>query len=473
MPTDRHLEVIEITDFSPGLWTAGGTLNMPSQGWQEMQGCRPEPGGGIRAAMEPTTWNLTGITNLATSTVLALISFGQQGAGGNDYRYIFLKETSGGDIQVWAHNGTSWSNIATHDYSAGSAGPYVQLDTFTKSTGVNYLLYTIWQNGTNTTVEGLWEINRSTDVETKVDTVIPTAMCVMDDRVALIEGSTVYFSTSGTTTMDHTNRFIDVNLSRWEPLIKAAVWISPSDLLLAADTWALVQGDIAVSPVVRSMNRSHRPSFLQNLDLTDLGIPFIEGGVGVMVTGDGNSFELVSGQLNGAAISIGDISQVGNFLLAPDGFCFDVRTKSWFTLPDLVAGNSVQYCNHRDEEIIAATETTNPTIYVYDPDEDTREDSYSIKTAPIRASDGRRVKIRQVQIPHISYNVGDTIAVTVNGTTRTHTVATVGKDTAVFLFREEGEILDVRVVSTANSASTEAPTIEALRIYKAPAHRSL
>lgn len=476
MPTDRHLQYAEIADFKPGLVTAGGTLLLPAQGFQTMTDCSPRPEGGVRAQTKPSAWTLTGITNLSTSKVKAAITFGGQGTGGADEHYVWMAETSGKTLDIWFDSGGwSWTKIKTHSYGA-HIEPTVRLDTFTKSTAVNYIMYIIWENGSNPGVEGLWEVNRTAHTSASVDvTMTPTALCVLDDIVAVASGSVIYFSVSGSTALDHVNRFINVQASRWEPLITSMTYIAPSDILCSSgDVWSLVEGTLLTGPTIRSLSDAHRPTFLQTLHLTEVGIPFYEAAVGIVVTADGNNFSRLSEQIDPASFSSsGDVSGIGNLLLAPNGFGFDLRSKSWFRFSALAAGQEVQYGDHRDQVIVAALSGTNPTIYTVDPSNATRASTWTIKTAPFRGENGRRIRIRSVQVSYLSYHASDTIAVTVNGTTRTFTATGAGKDVANFLFDEEAEILDVQVVATADSGSHQAPDMEALRIGRQEGHRSL
>lgn len=474
MPTDRHLDTVEITDFAPGLWSAGNSFLMPAEGWQTMTDCRPEVGGGVRAAMKPTTWSTTGITNLSTSSVLALISFGGQGTAGADERYIWMKDTTSTLIRVFrCVDDTTWTAVTTHAYDAADPGPLIQVDTFKKSSGTQYVLYIVWQNGQQLAIEGLWEIDRSAGTAAAVDTGIRTdSLCVMDDIAVIASGPTLYFSAPGTTTMDHVNRFLDVQASRWESIITGMVYMAPSDLLCATNStvWSRIQGSLETSPVVRSMSDAHTLQSLQNLNMSDTGILFFEQGVGIVATGDGSSFEVLSTQLESTDFSTGDISAQDNVIICPNGHAFDVRTRAWYRLSNITS-SLYHYNARRDNRIIVATSGVSPTFYEYVTGETSRASSYTLKSAPIRGADGRRTKIRQVQIVAQAFNTGDNFTVTVNGTARASGSLTAGRHIIPFLFREEAEVLDVQVVATA-AASGEAPQIEALRISRAMSHRS-
>lgn len=104
-------------------------------------------------------------------------------------------------------------------------------------------------------------------------------------------------------------------------------------------------------------------------------------------------------------------------------------------------------------------------------DDSDREGSFTFKTAPLRDPSGRSVEIREVQVYARSYDANATVAITVNGTTKTQTISSPGRQQLTFLFRERGETLDVQLVSTAGAPSAnEAPTIETVRIGWRPLH---
>lgn len=486
MPTDRHLEVIEITDFAPGYWSTGGALLIPAQGWQEMKDCRPEPGGGVRAAFKPTLWDVTTVhagTNLnrSTSVVLNLLQCS------NSERYLWLYNQSDGKINVYSWNGTDWTLVVAHTGSTGFTKPIVLVDTFlVTASGVDYVVYTINQNGDNSTQEGLWSINRTSKANVHESTAVGASniLCVMDDILVCSNGGrTLYYSTSGTMTMDTATRFIVVQGSRFNAGLTGALYSAPSDLMLgtSGSVWSLVQGDIAASPTVRSMSDAHPLTGVQQLHQTPLGICFIETGRGIFVTGDGNAFESLASQIDRSTWAVsatprtpGVLAVAGDFILAPHGLCMDIRTKAWFRLSDLVTNDNLMGQGYRrDGVLVTATPSTSFNVYQYDTTESSLASTYTLKTAPFRSQDGRRIKIRQVQVTYRSYHSGDTIAVTVNGTTRTVTITAAENGEAVFLFKEHGEYLDVQIVSTADTGSHQAPDIEAVRIGKVQTHRAL
>lgn len=117
--------------------------------------------------------------------------------------------------------------------------------------------------------------------------------------------------------------------------------------------------------------------------------------------------------------------------------------------------------------------TTGPGFYEFDSDSK-RVGQFTWQSAPLRGPNGRTVEIREVQVYARSYDTGATLAVTVNGVTKTQTVGdngVPGRDQLSFLFREHAEVLDVTIVSTAGTPSTnEAPTIQAVRIGWRPLH---
>lgn len=494
MPTDRHLEVIEISDFAPGLWTAGGTLLMPSQGWQTMENARPEPGGGLRACARPVAWDLTGLSAdvLANTLVLGILEIA------TNERYLWLRyEKSASStyaVQMYWWNGTTWAQVGANiAYDAADADPQqIMADTFLDTSGTDYVLFQVNHSADNSTTEGLYRAARNqSTTRTRIYSVgPPVCFAVNDDRILVSNGGrTIHFSAAGDSSAISTaTGFIVVQGSRFNAAITSITPMAPGDILVGTNgaVWSRIQGDISSEPNVRPMSDAHPCTFSQRLMLSDAGLAFIEENRGVFVTGDGSSFESLSEQIDGNVWpeiaqlrTVGHVVNTNRFFVTPGGYCYDLRTQSWFTIKALTdVASGVLYAHKREGTVIAAVGTVGSwTIQRYDMDESIRQASFTAKTAPIRGADGRRVKVRQVQVAAVGYHTNDTIVVTVNGTAKTYTFTAAGRQVIPFLFHEEGEMLDVTITSRsddyASTATHEAPTIEAMRIGKGLGHRSV
>ena len=96
--------------------------------------------------------------------------------------------------------------------------------------------------------------------------------------------------------------------------------------------------------------------------------------------------------------------------------------------------------------------------------DETRNETWEWRSAPLRSPDGRQLIIREVQIPVHAFNAAtSTLAVTVGGTTITRTLGA-GRSVESFLFRVRGEHLDITVKAKSNAADVEAPMIEGVRV---------
>lgn len=493
MPTDRHLEYIEIPDFSPGLHDAGSTFLVPSTGWRKMEDCRPEPSGGLRAAFKPTEeWDLSTISSTVRShcEILAVMEIT------SSERYIWLRYDNAADttddpsgtydVRIYWWNGTTWDQLADPiAYLVGDTKPRaIMADTFTDVFNIENVEFII--DSPNADAQGLWVFARnSSAAPSNTYSGAVSVMAVNDDRILINNGGrTLFFSDSLDAGSIETADFLVIQGSRFNSAITGILPISPSDIMIGTNgaVWSRVQGDIASSPTVRGLSDAHPCTTPQQLHLSDAGVPFIEDSRGIYVTGDGSQFECISTQLDGNHFqtdadlrTVGSIVNCGTFLFAPGGYVFDLRTKSWFTLSDINVADTgfVSFGHRQNGRVIVATKGTSPHIYSYDTDESHLAHTWTARTAPIRSTDGRRVRIRQVEVPLLANHDGDTLAVTVNGHTLTHTLEA-GRGTEVFYFNQESEMLDVTITATANTVNQEAPMIEVLRIGKNQiAHRSL
>ena len=169
MPVNSHLRWAEITDFTPGLYEAGGTFLMPQNAAQTMLDCEAVPGGGLRAFFKGgATVPTTGITNAATSVIIAMGVSDSPGSGGagtyGPDRYAMLFEPSTKVTRVYRLNqaqetpDTSWELLkatTAADLAVARAGSFAP---FVDSTGTQYMLFVI---RTGSSDSGLWYCQRS------------------------------------------------------------------------------------------------------------------------------------------------------------------------------------------------------------------------------------------------------------------------------------------------------------------------
>lgn len=489
MPSNRHLEFADVDDFTPGLFTAGDWL-VPPTAAQTMTDCHPEVGGGLRAAAKPTSFSTTGLAS-SNERVIGLYARGaialRAGIGDASDRYVWTYNTSDNKIRVYrwdeTNADTSWSVIHTHAAVSATPNP-VQADSFVDASGVAYVVYTIAQTGTD---DGLWSIKYSDGTVTKqLGTIFPLAVAVQDDRILVGDQWNIRFSDSQSVSSFPSANELPVQASRQGNQIMSITPFAPGDLLLGTrySPWTMIQGDIT-DPIVRTQSPARTIGWPQYAVFTEAGLAFIAPSQGVFLTSTGESFEDISAQLDRSIwvqggsllgdVGGGTLGYIGPFLLAPHGYLFDFRTKSWFR-SSVLAGAKGHFHTHGDSnyrQLFAATGDVAYSLYTIDAKESARWNTYTWKSAPLRRPDGRQVEIREVQVYARSYDASATIAVTVNGTTRTVTLGAAGKHQANFLFSERDEVLDVQVVPTAAGGSVEAPSIEVVRIGSQSRHTLL
>lgn len=486
MPSAKHLEWAEITDFAPGIFTAGDWL-MPASAAQTMTDCHPEVGGGLRAFQKPVSFPTTNI-NQTTNRVIGIYSRGgialRAGVGDANDRYVWTYDSSTTQVKVWRWDETAavsqWSLIKTH--TASNAPNPVIADTFVDAAGVAYVVYTLYQVGAD---DGIWSIRYSDAAVTKqVASVIPGALAVQDDRIIFGTGSTLRWSDSQSVSSFPAANNLPVQLSRQGSTILAITPFAPSDLYIGTrfSAWTMVQGDIT-NPIVRTMSDEYTVGWGQFIVQTSAGLAFIAKDQGIIASGNGSTFVELSKQidrsiwtspnaLNGD-VGGGRLGHVAPFLVAPHGYIFDFRTKSWFQSSVLngAKGSFHSWGDKNTRSLFCATGDIAFNLWVIDADEQARDTTFTWKGAPLRHQSGRQIRIREVQLYGRTYDTDATLAVTVNGVTRSSGVlGAAGKKQVSFLFDESDEVLDVRVVSTAGSTA-EAPSLEVVRIGARPGHQ--
>lgn len=470
-PVNRHLEWAEVTDFSPGLWTAGSSMQMPATAAQVMTDCIPQPAGGLRAAIKPTAVPTTNLT--ASDQVVHLFTLpGTLGLN------RFLWTYNGTNTRVWRMDSSAgaivWTLLKTHTAAANAT---VVADSFMDSAGVVYVVYSLGVG----TDQGVWSITVSTNTVTNRLSAAVQVLCVQDDRIIAVTpstgsvfGNTLRFSDSQSVSSFPAANALPIQVSRAGAVsgVQTIIPSAPSDLLIGfgATPWVVVQGDIT-SPVVRSMSDARTPSGAQKGVYTPEGLVF-QSAETVFVTNDGTNFDDLSAQIATSAIPTGQLMYLDRLLVAGGGYAFDFTTHSWFKLSDIPL-HSKGWGNVGNAVLSSAASGTSFAMWDYFAAADsTRKSTYTWKGAPLRRPDGRQVEIREVQVYAETLDASAQIAVTVNGTTRTVVPTSVGKEMHSFLFVERAEVLDVQVVPTAGSAANEAPRVEVVRIGYGKGHQT-
>lgn len=495
-----HFEWAEL-DFDGGLWSVGGYI-IPPNGAAVMTDCYPLPTGGLRAWAKATTRTRAGIPD--THIPLAIFSrggiglrSGAEGSGTDFYLATKRDDIDRGYLWRWDESDdvtpyTAWELLRTFDAGSGSVG-LAQFCIFQPSGGELAVYMTYAQNGSDD--EGLWRIDYDDGAMSHIKhTPSPRALTTHQDRIVWGEfasgGTRIWYTDPGDDTVDPAN-FNDVvpDLD-----LSANVWAKSffGELLLGkrGAPLTLVQGDIT-DPVVRLMSNTHHPTSIQGVSELPEGITYAALNDGYFVTQTGVQVDPLSPQIDPAKIAgrsalIGSISTnagqtifASPFFLTPTGHIYDYRTKSWFrtsewggagTRPRAKAMNFEKHADEMDVHLAPEEEDFEILEFSASESQMERKDRYTYQGPPLRHPSGRRLVMREVQIPCRIHSDGARMEVTVNGTTRVIDDLDGGRDILRFPFMEESEYLDVTVRAFSGDADVEAPTLETIRLGTQPGH---
>lgn len=512
MPTNRHLRVQEITNFAPGLFENADWL-MPATGAQEMTDCYPQVGGGLRAFFKGTDLSVSGIANPTQERAIGVYARGgiplRSGAAGiaRDRYLMTYRATAGGYrprlyrmdesaaastwTQIFVDSGSNEFNIATSDNDAPNKAVFRFFRLSAGSPDDAYVLFTMQYVGATTRGPGLYRLNyndvaasqKAVELTTSVTGATrPSGPLAVHQSRVMVGGGTnrdnLIWSDAGTVTFGASN-FLPVEPNQDLPGFVAMHALPPSDLVILKEGAPMVsvQGDIA-DPTVVQMIEGVAPGGqgAQDFGRAPTGLTFVATD-GYVYEGFGSSVRNLSQQLGGFAGQTdlsgpGDTNFINEYLFAPNGYVLHIPTQSWFKQTRIAGAiHNVE----RSTRTIWGPVGTGVSFALRSlspfPGQ-TRMNTYSWKSAPLRSPDGREIEIREVEVVAKSYDASATIAVTVGGTTVTKTLGVAGRQDVSFLFVARDEVLDIRVVSSAASSAVEAPSLEAVRFYTRSGHQT-
>lgn len=511
MPSNRHLTVREISDFSPGLWENADWL-MPPSGAQEMSDCYPQVGGGLRAFFKGTDLSASGITNASQERVIGAYARGgvplRSGAAGTGVdRYLMTYRASAGAYrprlyrmdgsagdstwtQVYVDAGTNEFNAATSDDNTPDKAAFRFFRLAAGSPNDAYVILSMKYRAATTRGPGIYRLNYNDATASQKAVELTTSVAgsarpcgpltTHQARVMIgggAQGETIIWSDEGTVTFGASN-FLGVEPNQDLPGFVAMHALPPSDLFILKEGAAMVSVQGAITdPTVQQMAEGIAPggSGKQDFGRTPSGLTFIATD-GYVYEAAGSSVTNLSQQLGAFAnqsdfAGPGDTNFINEFLFAPNGYVFHLPSKSWFKQTRLAgATHNVE----RSTRTIWGPVGTGASFALRSispfPGQQ-RLNTYSWKSAPLRSADGRQLEVREVQVVAKSYDTNATIAITVGGTTVTKTLTTAGRQEVSAYFTARGEVLDIRVVPTAASSAVEAPSIEAVRFYSRSGHQ--
>lgn len=508
MPSDRHLTVTEIADFTPGLYENPTTWLMPVTAAQEMTDCYPQPGGGLRAFYKGTDFSVTGIVDPTHERPIGIYTRGgvaqRSGAPGDGVdRYLMTYRFSAGATkprlyrmdgsnnesvwtQIFATSGTTEFNLATSDNNFPQKASF---RTFRLADGTAYVVFTVTYVGAQPGGPGLYKLLYS-DLSSaqKAVEVISSVVGITNPQGALavhqarvitsggVTGDTIIWSDAGALTFSAPN-FLSVEPNQALPGIIAIRPQPPSALLLVKEGAPMVTvNGVITSPTVYALAEGVAPGGTgkQDMGQTPQGSILIATDGYIYLT-DGNVVTNLSEQLGSFAgqadfVGPGDTNFVNEFLFCPNGYVLHWPTKAWFK-QTRIAG-AIHAVERYNRAIFGPVGTgVSFAMRSMSPfPASARMNTFAWTSAPLRDPSGRQIEIREVELIVKAFDANATLAVTVNGVTITKTVQA-GRQSTGHLFKGRGQVLDVRVVSTAGNSANEAPAIEAVRIKSHSGHQ--
>lgn len=506
MPVNTHLQWFDINDFTPGLWESDavkGRFAAPPNAFRTMQGYMPIKGGGVRAAFKPnTTISMSGIgANEFITGIWARNGVFRSVANGgtaNDSTDIVIatKNTSDFKVRIYRRDGTvagpAWSLRSTSAATASVGHQITDFAYFKDTAGVEWLAISVFG-----TAVYLMRFDFATTSNTGNDGLVSTMtstftgpICVSQNRILVGGGNddSINWTNVGVTTGIGGTNFLKVASNRAEANVSIISNIEPSDILVGKEgaPWVAINGDItSTSTPVREMAGDH----LQRQDKQQVprvpgGIAFIEGDGRVFVTNDGRSFQSISDQLSQfglfitpSMIGTGTMAYLNSLLFAPGVFSgtvpsgcriYDFDCGAWHTITDIdyVFGWADPYGGN----VWLANHTTTPAIVgVNVMGGGSRQTGGVLRTVEFADKLGRNVDIREVQL-FVDCTTASTFVVELldqsGASVVTRTVSAVtNKQMVQFLFpNTKSEYLSVKVTTSADNGSSEAPRIERMRL---------
>lgn len=499
MPVNKHLNWVDLTDFSKGLYDEQSSTKQllgPSGALVICTDYEPRVEGGLRAFFKGAALTTSGLTSPTTAQCLGIWA----NAGLSDRTgistalgYDRLISYIGSDFKArvgrmdGTNDETTWKS-AFLDGVAGSqqASEHTEFALFKTTAGV---LYGVWVQRAGG-AKGVYTIQfdytgaagaNGDGTVTKRQT-FQGPITVSQARILMADSTIIYYTDTGDVLITSTStQQVIVAPNRPNAKVSMLHGNAPSDLLVGFQgaPWYAVQGDISnTGTAIREMGDDHHQrTHYQHPVRVPGGIAFIEPGGRIYIT-DGRTFRSVSDQIAKFAVDVGNgfgpgqLAFADHYLFAPGGHVHDLDTGAWFK-SSLLTDSAFHFFDGSGS-IYMANAATGISLAIQRIFEGgdatvTRCSSATIQTIPFRDAAGRDVRIQEVQIDYHAY-VTSTITVSIldsSGNTLDHQSLTVAAGTtmASFLFSALPDRYEsVKVATSADDGSSETVTIEAVRI---------
>lgn len=504
MPSDQHLQWFDVDDFTPGLWESTGVRNefaAPPNAFVTLTDYQPMKGGGIRAFFLATAVGTSGVVAPTTEECSGIYASqkqtrpGKTGGGTESFDALMVTHSSV-DLKHriyrmdQANDEVVWKLVNASAAGTDTAYRCTCFEQFQRATGVDTVVYVLSINHGD---RGLWTVGYAYGAAGAAPDNVATKLQTWDGPLAISQGrilvgghldARIHYSDVGATSYTNPTQYLDVHRSRSDADLSIISAIAPDDLLIGKTgaPWVEINGDVSVaSTPVREMGAEHvTHRHRQQAPRVPGGIAFIEGNGRVFVT-DGRTFRSISDQIKridanpgGGLLGNGQLAFNNDFLFVPGGYVYDFVTNSWFKQSSLATS---QFHWRNESEVWLASPGSSFDVKrmgLFRSAGSTRASTGVIQTVPYADKTGRNVDIREVQLFVNTYAASEIKVELIDQTdaisvTRYATVTTAKKELVKFLFPyTKSEYLSVRITPRSIDGTSEAPTIERLRIGFGP-----
>jgi len=502
MPVNTHLTWVEVSDFTSGLWDVESPAELLSdkQAFSVLTDWEPQIEGGLRAFYTGTSLDVSTIGSSSSQVATGIFSRGGAvGTAGQDNdQFLATINPANGRAHLYrmdlANGDTGWTSM--WDDGSDDATVVSQVSEFVQFVQNNGDTWLMWvkRGGNN---QGVYSIKVASGAS---DTSNTTAAASVSKRYATIgpivtsqgrflwaDGRNINWSDLGSILYAAGDGANTQQIGEGEPdgIIGMLSQRAPADLLvgLAGAPWYEINGSIAdVGVPIRAMGDDHHQRIhFQKPCRVPGGIAFIEPGGRIYIT-DGNTFTSLSDPIGrfdidtGSNLGPGQLAFLNDYIFAPGGRVYDMRTKAWFRcsfMHDSAYHHGVQsgrvYCCNSGPGLEAGY------IRLYEGGASlSRSSSASFQTVPFSDANGKNVRMRELQVLAKNYAATTYVATVIDSrdvVVAKFTIASkpAGRHMHSFLFPDVGDhYLSIALTASCDDNTSEAPTVERVRFGFGP-----
>lgn len=507
MPVNKHLRYYDLSDFSSGVFTepgSGNQLIMNANGAQQLDDAYPQKEGGLRAFFKSVSLTTSGVVapTQESCTGLYVISGYARRAGPpanstGTVRYMTTWNNVTNVARIYRMDGTggelTWqvkfTSVTTADNAADRR--FSSFARFTTTAGVDYCVI-VMRSGLESSSRGVFVVkyDGTVPVGTGTDGQVTRVngfagpLCVSQGRIIVGENAAatsmiLHWGTLGDITFSGaTSGQVTPQPNKNLNGIALIAEFDPDQILLGFNgaPWVTITGDInsATAPI-RQMGDAHYPgSTTQDPIRTPNGIVFLESHGSAYRT-DGRTFTPLTthlapftGAFPGDGIGgLGSGAFLQGFLFLPGGLVMHEESGGWFKTSDHVTACMAADIRNGVISSVAGVSFTLRERLV-SREEGVRNSAWTWRSAPFAQPDGTQTEVREVVVQNKCYATS-TLVITVTdhlGNTTVQTAANIaaGKHATAIPILARGDYADVKIAASANNGTSEAPTVEKVRL---------